>query len=207
VIEKLAFSLGRNDEAPNIELAKKLAASKNKKDIDEIADGLDSKTGQIAGDCIKVLYELAGITPELAAPYAEKFIGLLQSKNNRLVWGAMMALSKITALNPGLVCKNLDIIVKAYEKGSVITVDNSISVFAELAKAGKSYEKKAFPIIIKHLENCRPREVAQHSERAFACVNKGNAGEFKNTLLKRRSALTDPQKKRVDKLIKQLPVP
>jgi len=204
MIEKLAYSLGRNDEEPNIELANMLAKTKNKKGIKEIADGLNSPTEQIANDCIKVLYEIAEIMPELVSDYAGVFIQLLKSKNNRLVWGSMTALSKIVSLNHNEIFKSLDIIVKAYEKGSVITVDNSISVFAGLVKADKKYGKTVFPIIIRHLEECRPKEVGQHAERAFVCVSKGNAEVFKETLLKRRGALTDAQKKRVDKILKNL---
>jgi len=202
MIEKLAFSLGRNDEEPNIALAAELVKTKNKKDIQEIVNGLANPKEQIANDCIKVLYEIAGIKPELVADYAGIFIQLLKSKNNRIVWGSMTALSKIAALIPDVLFDNLDIIIKAYEKGSVITVDNSISVLAELSGAGKKYEKKVFPIIIGHLEKCRPKEVGQHAERAFICVNKNNASLFRETLLKRRDSLTDAQKKRVDKLLK-----
>jgi hypothetical protein len=54
MIEKLAYSLGRNDEEPNIELAKELAKTKNKKGIQEIIDGLNNPKEQIANDCIKV---------------------------------------------------------------------------------------------------------------------------------------------------------
>jgi len=204
MIEKLAYSLGRNDEEPNIILAKELIKTKNKKGVKEIADGLNNKTEQIVNDCIKVLYEIAETVPELISEYAVNFIQLLKSKNNRLVWGCMTALSKIASLNPEELFKNLDIIIEAYEKGSVITVDNSITVFAELVKADKKYEKKVFPIIIKHLENCRPKEVAQHAERAFICINKNNSQKYKETLLKRYDILTDAQKKRVDKLLNKL---
>ena len=204
MIEKLAFSLGRNDEEPNIELANELVKTKNKKSIKEIVDGLNNPKEQISNDCIKVLYEIASISPELVSEYAESFIQLLKSRNNRLVWGSMTALAKIVFLNPDEIYKNLDIIVKAYEKGSVITVDNSISVFAELIKANKKYEKKVFPIIIGHLEKCRPKEVGQHAERAFVCINKNNSQEYKETLLKRQKSLTEAQKKRVDKLLSKL---
>jgi hypothetical protein len=204
MIEKLAYSLGRNDEQPNIDLAKEFAETKNKKGIKEIVDGLNNKTEQIANDCIKVLYELGGISPELISDDVDIFLKLLKSRNNRLVWGGMTALSKIASLNPEPIYNSLDTIVEAYEKGSVITIDNSISVFAELAKAGKKYEGKVFPIIIHHLEKCRPKEVGQHAERAFVCINSANAKLFKETLLKRRDELTDAQKKRVDKLLKQL---
>jgi len=204
MLEKLAYSLGRNDEEPNIELAKELVKTKNRKGIKEIVNGLSNTKEQIANDCIKVLYEIGELEPELISEYASDFIQLLQSKNNRLVWGAMTALSKIVSHNPDEAFRNLDIIVKAYEKGSVITVDNSITVFAELAKADRKYEKKVFPVIIGHLEKCRPKEVAQHAERAFVCINKTNAQKFKETLLKRFGALTEPQKKRVEKLLRKL---
>jgi len=204
MIDKLAFSLGRNDEEPNIELAKELVKTKDKNGIKTIVDGLNNSKEQIANDCIKVLYEIAAISPELISEYAENFVQLLKSRNNRLVWGSMTALVKIVSLNPDEIFKNLDIIVKAYEKGSVITVDNSISVFAELIKANKKYEKKVFPIIIEHLEKCRQKEVGQHAERAFVCINKNNSQKFKETLLKRRESLTEAQKKRIDKLISEL---
>jgi protein-disulfide isomerase len=63
-----------------------------------------------------------------------------------------------------------------------------------MVKADKKYKKKVFPIIIEHLEKCRPKEVAQHAERAFVCINKNNSQKFKETLSKRRTSLTDAQK-------------
>jgi hypothetical protein len=204
MIEKLAYSLGRNDEEPNIELAKNLANAKNKKGIKEIVEGLNNPKKQIANDYIKVLYEIAENAPELVSEYTGIFINLLKSKNCRLVWGSMTALSKIASLNANEIYNSFDIIFEAYEKGKVITVDNSISVFAELVKADKKYEKKVFPIIIEHLSKCRPKEVGQHAERAFVCINKNNSKIFIEALLNRRNSLTEAQKKRVDKLLKNI---
>jgi hypothetical protein len=204
MIEKLSYSLGRNDEKPNIEVALELIKTGNLAGIDEIAEGLNSKTEQIANDCIKVLYEIGEREPELISGYVDVFIKLLRSKNNRLVWGAMTALSRIASLKPREIFNDLDAVLKAKESGSAITVDNSISVLAELAKSSPEYEKRVFPIIIKHLQNCRPKEVGQHSERAFVCVTKNNSAVFRKTLLERYDSLSGPQKKRVDKLLKRI---
>lgn len=204
MIEKLAYSLGRNDEGPNIELAEELVRSKDRKGIKEIVKGLSDPVEQVANDCIKVLYEVGERDPGLIAGYAGTFTGLLKSKNNRLVWGGMTALAKIASLEPGAIFENLDTVIDAYRKGSVITVDNSISVFAELVKSGPVYGEKVFPMIIRHLETCRPKEVGQHAERAFVCIDKSNADMFRKTLMKRYGSLTDPQKKRIDKLLKKL---
>lgn len=204
MIERIASNLRRSDEEPNIELAILLCTTKNTEGIKEIVYGLKYKNTQIANDCIKVLYEIGEREPELISEYVYDFIQLLKSKNNRLVWGSMTALSKIAYLKPEEIYNNLDSVIKAYENGSVITVDNAISVFAEICKINDKYEKVVCKLIFKHLETCRPKEVAQHSERAFICVNSNNSKEFMDVLLKRKESLTDTQIKRVNKLIKKI---
>ncbi|NRY59423.1 hypothetical protein [Clostridium beijerinckii] len=204
MVEKIAFNLGRNDEKPNIDLAIELINLKDLEGIKEIVDGLKNRKEQIANDCMKVLYEIGERNPELIAEYVLDFINLLKSRNNRLVWGSMTAISKIVFLKPKEVFRNIEIIISAYENGSVITRDNSISVFAELAKADKEYEKLMLKKILDHLSNCRPKEIGQHAERAFICINQENSKEFISVLLKRRENLSDSQKKRIDKLIKNI---
>ena len=204
MIEKIAFNLGRNDEEPNIDLAMELSDSKDFEGIKEIVNGLKNNKKQIANDCIKVLYEIGERNPELIAEYVLDFIQLLKSRNNRLVWGGMTTISKITFLKPKEVFDNIEIVIRAYENGSVITRDNSISVFAELVKADKDYGKVIFKKIIEHLETCRPKEVGQHAERAFICVNKENSKEFVTVLQKRKDFLINAQKKRIDKLIQKI---
>lgn len=58
MIEKIAYHLGRNDEEPNITLGEQLGETEDRTGIAEIVDGLHNKNKQIAGDCIKVLYEI-----------------------------------------------------------------------------------------------------------------------------------------------------
>lgn len=204
MIEKIAYNLGRNDEEPNIALAVQLCNSKDAEGVREIVSGLKNKKAQIANDCIKVLYEIGERNPELIADYVFEFIQLLKSRNNRLVWGGMTAISQIASLKSKEIFENIETVIEAYEKGSVITRDNSITVFAELAKADKHYEKIMLKKIIEHLKTCRPKEVGQHAERAFICINKENFKEFVDVLLKRKEDLTDAQKKRVDTLIKKI---
>ena len=91
MLDKIAYALNRKDEEANISLAIELCDTENRDDIREVVKGLNAKK-QIANDCIKVLYEVGERKPSLIADYAHDFIGLLNSKNNRLVWGAMTAL-------------------------------------------------------------------------------------------------------------------
>lgn len=203
VLNRLASSLGRRDEVPNQELAHDLASNRDKTGIREIAENLWNKDKNIQADCIKVLYEIGQLEPELIADYTEDFAKCLKSKNNRLVRGGMTALVEVAKANPNAVFKHVDEIKKAKETGSVITVDNAISALAYTAAANDTYNRDIFPYLLKHLEGCRPKEVPQHSAKTLSAVNAGNKVEFINVLEKRMEDLSGPGLSRVKKVIKQ----
>ena len=204
VMEKRAHLQGRNDELPNQELAKQLASTEDRRGIKEIAENLWSKDKNIQSDCIKVLYEIGYIEPELIGAYVPDFIKLLSSGNNRLVWGAMTALSTVAETNSQEIFENRDKIIRAIESGSVITVDNGIRVLAGVAVANQVYSKKIFPYLIEHLRRCRPKEVAQHAESILRAVNDKNKKQYMDVLKERQKLLSPAQSARIRKIFKAL---
>ena len=74
VINRLATTLGRRDDVPNRELARELAETKAVEDIRELVANLQNRDRKIQSDCIKVLYEVGYIAPELIAEYGDKVI-------------------------------------------------------------------------------------------------------------------------------------
>jgi len=204
MIEKLACQLGRNDEIPNIELAELLCQNEDVKGIREIVDGLKGKDKAIANDCIKVLYEIGERKPYLISEYAEDFLSLLCSRNNRLIWGSMTAFATIAELVPDTIYGRIDEVLAVFHGGSVIAVDNSITVLSKLCTTDKKYENHILPLLLEHLRNCRPKEVAQHAERMSICINKDNLKEFFDVLNARKDQLSVSQKERIRKLEKKL---
>lgn len=203
VLNRIASSLGRRDEIPNQELARDLAARKDKAGICELAENLWNRDKNIQADCIKVLYEVGYLEPKLIADYTEDFAKLLRSKNNRLVWGGMMALARTAKVNPDGVFKHLDEIKKAKEAGSVITVDNAVATLAWTASTTDRYNKAIFPYLLNHLSGCRPKEVPQHAEKTLPAVNSANKADFIKVLEKRTEDLSGSGLSRVKKVIKQ----
>jgi len=204
VLELLASKLGRNDERPNIELAERICKLADRNGIGEILLGMKSGDVAVANDCIKVLYEVGQREPTLISDYANDFISALASKNNRLVWGSMTALASISTVNPKAIFARLPEIYEAYANGSVITVDNSISVFAQICKANDEYNTKVFPILIEHILSCRAKEVPQHAERIEICINSDNKQVFIGALETRIAELSQSQSHRVKKVLKRL---
>ena len=203
MLDLIARALNRNDETPNIDLAKKLADTQDAGSISEIVSGLGMDRAT-ANDCIKVLYEIGERNPRLLLPHADVFLRLLKSKNNRLIWGTMTVLAQIAELCPEKVFEKFDDIYAVFETGSVITVDQSISVFANLCRAGRVYEQKIAPILIHHFANCRAKEIPQHFERAAVCMTTDNVALFKAIIAQRHSEMTAPQQARVRKVLKKV---
>ena len=204
MIEYLASIQNRRDEEANIELACSLAQNSDVQGIAEIVAIWQQSNTTIASDCIKVLYEIAERDASLIAPYVDLFIDALNSKVNRQVWGSMTVLSYITPFTAEAVFKRLDDVVLAYKSGSVITIDNSISVFAQLCKADITYQKVVFPILIEHFKKCRAKELLQHSKRIMICLDKNNKDLFADTIAARISEAPKNQQIQLTRIIKKL---
>lgn len=203
VLNRIAYLQNRRDEVPNQELARDLASKKDKKGIREIAENLWSENQGVQSDCLKVLYEIGFRDPGLVAAYVDDFIKLTQAKNNRLVWGAMIALSTVAELKADAIFARLSDVQKAIAVGSVITIDNGIKTLAIVASTNDAYRKKVFPYLLKHLESCRPKDIPQHSERILVAVNAKNKTALVRVLESRMNDLTATQSARVKRVIKE----
>ena len=204
VLEKLACRQGRKDEVPNQELARALAARADRKGIQEIAENLWSQDKNVQFDCVKVLYEIGYIKPDLIAGYVADFLKLLSNRQNRLVWGAMLALSTIATIKSREIFASVDKVMKAMESGSVITVDNGVQVLARVASTDAAYSKRIFPFLIEHLQTCRPKEVAQHAESTLCAVNAKNKQKYIDVLNERVGMLAPSQAARIKKVFQVL---
>ena len=201
VLKQIAYFLNRRDEVPNQELARKLAETKDREGIREIAENLWNKNQNIQSDCLKVLYEVGYLDPELIASYASDFLKLLKSRNNRLVWGAMIALSTIAIPAAGVLYPHIDLIQKTMDRGSVITIDAGVRALAAIAGTSQDRRDEIFPSLRVHLQTCRPKDVPRHAEDILVAVNAANKREFIDVLEKRLPDMTGTQAKRVKKSI------
>jgi hypothetical protein len=204
VLNQIAFYQERRDEIPNQELARRLATARDRTGIQEIAENLWNKNKNVQSDCLKVLYEIGYIDPDLIADYVEDFLKLLKSKNNRMVWGAMIALGTIAEKRPHEIWAGIDDVRQTVDQGSVITVVWGVKVMAAVAAADENYSKKLFPILIAQLQSCIPRDVPTHAESMLCAVNAGNQQEFLAVLASRQPELSPAQLARLKKVPRAL---
>ena len=204
VLNKIAYFQNRRDEVPNQELARELAETKNKKGIQEIAENLGHENQNVQSDCLKVLYEIGYLAPELIADYVDDFLKLLKSKNNRMVWGGMIALATIAETKPREIWKNVDDVIDAIDHGTLITVVGGIKTLARVASTNKRYRDKLFPFLIKYLKTCIPRDVPTHAESILCAVDGRHKDEFLSVLESRRAEMTPSQLTRLRRVTQPL---
>jgi hypothetical protein len=203
VLVKIAFHQGIRDEVPNQQLARELASSRNVEGIKEIAEHLWDKNTNISSDCMKVMYEAGYISPDLIAPYAEDFLKLLLSKQNRLVWGAMIALSTIAPLVAPDLFEKRELICKIISQGSVITQDAGIKTLTQVAAADAVFLAELNPFLMNFLRTCRLSDVPRHAEFVEICVTDSTRQEFLTILQERLPHMSASQSTRIKKILKR----
>jgi len=204
-IDFIATSLNKRDEKANQELALEIIKGNRHDWIKELVDNLTHKDKNIQSDCIKVLYEIGeNGSPQLIVPYLKDFSNLLTSKNNRLIWGAMIAIDMIASVNPKGVFDLLPSIHKTIDKGSVITIDHGVGILAKLS-AHQDFSKKTFPLLIDQLAKCPIKQLPMYAEKSLVAINQTNKKQFAEFLESRLLEIDiESQKKRIEKIIKAL---
>ncbi len=204
VLENLATSLNRRDEVPNTELAVKISKKNDTSAVKVLVENLYQKNKNIAHDCIKVLYEIGERKPALIEPYIKEFISLLESKNNRMQWGAMHALDAITGENKKSIYSVLTKIIDAADKGTVITRDHAVAILIKLCSDGK-YAGNAFKLLIEQLKKCPTNQLPMYAENSMSIITERNKSLFIKTLENRFDELEkDSQRKRLEKVFKKI---
>jgi len=202
VLSKLASAQGRKDEEPNKKLARELVEKNDTTGIREVAENLLNNDKRIQKDCLSVLEQVGLLELELIEDYVTDFIELVFSKDNRLVWAAMINLAMVADRKPQEIFEQYDEIVGVIEKGSVITNDNGIKILAKVASTSTEYSDVIMPYLMEQLRNCRSKSVPQYAESIKITVNLDNQGQYLSILNERLDTLSVAQQRRVKKLLK-----
>lgn len=204
VLNKLASALGRRDEVPNQILAKTVAETDDYAAVQELIAHLSDANKDIQSDCIKVLYEIGALKPDLVANGVDEFLKLLRSRNNRLVWGGMTALGAIAERKAADIWQQIDMVMEVTEKGSAITQDWGIRVLATVSAQDRAYQERIFPFLIRFLERCPPKDLPRHAESTLVAVDGRNKAALQAVLDGRTGGLKPAQRKRVEQVLRKI---
>lgn len=200
-ISQIAFHKGIRNEEPNKLLAQIIVNTENKDAIKEISSFLKDTNKSIASDCIAVLYHVGYEKPELISELYSEFLSFLNSKNNRMVWGAMIAISTIAKVQPKKVYKDKDLILSYIEKGTVITQVWGVYTLVNLCNV-EEYRNTLLHSLLEILDQTRDIDFAKRSEAIKPIISTEYEGKFNAILEKHISSLSKSAQNKVHKLLK-----
>jgi hypothetical protein len=199
LINKIAYYRNIRNEVPNQELARELAETNNAVGIKEISTYLFDKNNSISSDCIKVLYEIGCLKPELIRDFIEIFISLLDNKNNRMIWGGMIALSTIAHLKADDIFKKIDLVLLAMKKGTLITEVAGIKTLVKVSMKNTLYKEKLMPFLFDYMEKARPIDFATRIETVLPLIHRPEEKDLFERIIDLKS--TELSKAQLKKLI------
>ena len=192
---RLSRSMGRKDEGPNIELAGDLVANRNSEAIAELAALTGMSERPLRRDAIKVLYEIARAAPDLIAPHREIFVQLLASADNRTIWGSLQVLDAIAGTEADFVAKNLNAILDAADRSSVIARDKTMSILCRL-NGDSRFARVVSPIILQRLRHAAPNQFPMYAQLAATTMPQEHHAALANIITDRRRQISSPARQK-----------
>lgn len=202
ILNELASALSVRSYDPNKALAQKIVDTNDAAGIKELIDNLGDK--KLQSDIIKTLYEVGERKPALIAPHATVFIALLENKNNRMVWGAMTALSAVATESAPILYNAIAKIVAIADKGTVITKDHAVNILVKLS-AIKQYAPDTMPLLLEQILAAPINQMPTYSEKAMPIIDVTHKAAFLEVLATRLPDIEgDTKRKRLEKVIKKI---
>lgn len=203
VRDRLARAMGRNDERPNVALAEEIAAQGDESAVAELAEVLASGPAAAQNDAIKVLYEIGERRPALVAPHLGAFLRLLDSRNNRNVWGALKAIETVAPLRPHEILAHLDAVLAAADRSSVIAKDATNGILVAIAATG--HRMNALPILLRRLAGAAPNQFPTYAEQIGTVIEPPYLDQLVEIVERRLPKVAGRAKQaRLEKLLRRL---
>lgn len=204
IASRLAHARDRRDEEPNVQLAAELAGSKDVDGIARVAEIAITGSRPAQNDAIKVLYEVGARNADLLRPHVRCFLQLMQSRNNRMVWGALTALAQLARVDADPIAANLDAILEAADAGSVIARDQAVQILIAL-KARPDLARDATAHLLARLKSAAVNQLPMYAERIHAVLEVQDYPEFRQVLTMRLAdVMPQSKRRRIETIIRKL---
>ncbi len=171
VYPRLGVVLGRRDTKADIALGQDIAARSASDELAGLVELLAEK--KLASSAIKAIYECGYLAPELLVPHLEVFVGLLADRRNRMVWGAMIAISCVAKAAPALVWAHRERIMDVHSSGTVITQVSAVHALTAAVAAEPAWSAALQGWFAQVLREANPKQLVQLAEKILPVAAPG----------------------------------
>jgi hypothetical protein len=193
LLARLATSVGRSDEMPNLELAADIVFADDADAVSILIAVIERHDDLHAPDAARVVAEVGTRAPDLVLGHAERLIELIDQSRREMLPYTMLALSPVASKHAEALWSSRDLFWQALAdltQPADLAQAGAVRLLASLCAAGPDYARTLAGGLVDLLGKCMPRDVAFFAESVLPALGAAHSHRAKPVLDRRLKELT-----------------
>lgn len=193
LLARLAISVGRSDEMPNLELAADIVFADDADAVSILIAVIERHDDVHAPDAARVVAEVGTRAPELVLGHAERLIEMIDPARREMLPFTMLALSPVASKHAEALWPSRDLFWQALAdltQPAELPQAGAVRLLASLCAAGPDYARTLAGGLVDLLGKCMPRDVAFFAESVLPALGAAHSHRAKPVLDRRLKELT-----------------
>jgi hypothetical protein len=205
LLSRLAVSMSRSDEMPNLELAADLVLNEDKDSVGILVGVLERHDLEHAADAARVLCEVGIRAPELLLAHAERLLSLCDESQKDVLPFTMYAFSPVAHRHAEALWDMRDLFWSALAdltQPADMAQAGAVRLLSALCAAGPDYARTLAGGLVDLLGKCMPKDVAFFAESVLPALGTAHSHRAKPVLDRRMKELTPAEVARLRRAVR-----
>jgi hypothetical protein len=205
VLGRLAVSMSRSDEMPNLELAAEIVENGDDDAVGILVSVFERHDDAHAPDAARVLFEVGGRAPELLQMHAERLISLCDASQKEMLPYTMYALAPVAHLHAEALWEMRDLFWSALAdltQPADMAQAGAVRLLSALCAAGPDFARTLAGGLVDLLGKCMPKDVAFFAESVLPALGTAHSHRAKPVLDRRMKELTPAEVARLRRAVR-----
>lgn len=193
ILGRLAISMGRNDEMPNLELAADIVFADDTDAVGTLINVIERHDTHHGGDAARVLSEVGTRAPELLLHHADRLVGMIEDTQRGMIAYTMLALSPVASKYAEQLWDSRDLFWQSLSdlgQPADLAQAGAVRLLSALCAAGPDYARTLAGGLVDLLGKCMPKDVAFFAESVLPALGQAHSHRAKPVLDRRLKELT-----------------
>ena len=205
LLSRLAVSMQRTDEMPNLELAAELVITDDSEAVKLLIAVLERHDLEHAPDAARVLCEVGSRSPELLLTHVDKLLALCDESQREVLPYTMFAISPVAHKHAETLWDMRDLFWSALAdltQPTDMAQAGAVRLLSSLCAAGADYARTLAGGLVDLLGKCMPKDVAFFAESVLPALGTAHSHRAKPVLDRRMKELTPAEVARLRRAVR-----
>lgn len=193
VLSRLAVSVGRYDEMPNLELAADIVFADDTDAVSVLVSVIERHDDIHASDAARVIAEVGNRAPDLLLAHADRLVDLIDAARAEMLPYTMLALSPVAPRYAETLWPARDLFWAALAdltRPAELAQGGAVRLLSAMCAANPDYARTLAGGLVDLLGKCMPKDVAFFAESVLPALGPAHSHRAKPVLDRRLKELT-----------------